>query len=301
MPLPVLLKCSPSNISAAIALRCFAQSTRSHAAACGIIGGTGWHRRTENVLDRQNMIVNQITIDSKRYLFTFVRHNIKILPSPPLPKMKFKLKMMMWYLTVWFGHLLKRLLDIVVSAIMLTILSPFLLLVAIAIKLESKGAVIYRSERVGKNGRHFTFYKFRSMRAGAEVSKAEILHKNDSADGVIFKMKNDPRITRIGRFIRKFSIDELPQLFNVLEGTMSLVGPRPPLPSEVALYTLDERKRLHIKPGITCIWQISGRSDIPFYQQVKLDEEYIRNHGLFKDLIILLKTIPAILSGRGAY
>lgn len=139
------------------------------------------------------------------------------------------------------------------------------------------------------------------MRAGAEVSKAEILHKNDSADGVIFKMKNDPRITRIGRFIRKFSIDELPQLFNVLEGTMSLVGPRPPLPSEVALYTLDERKRLHIKPGITCIWQISGRSDIPFKQQVKLDEEYIRNHGVFKDVIILLKTIPAILSGRGAY
>ena len=133
------------------------------------------------------------------------------------------------------------------------------------------------------------------------MSKAEILHKNDSADGVIFKMKNDPRITRIGRFIRKFSIDELPQLFNVLEGTMSLVGPRPPLPSEVALYTLDERKRLHIKPGITCIWQISGRSDIPFKQQVKLDEEYIRNHGIFKDLIILLKTIPAILSGRGAY
>ena len=224
-----------------------------------------------------------------------------ILRFYPPPKMKFKLKMMMWYLTVWFGHLLKRLLDIVVSAIMLTILSPFLLLVAIAIKLESKGAVIYRSERVGKNGRHFTFYKFRSMRAGAEVSKAEILHKNDSADGVIFKMKNDPRITRIGRFIRKFSIDELPQLFNVLEGTMSLVGPRPPLPSEVALYTLDERKRLHIKPGITCIWQISGRSDIPFKQQVKLDEEYIRNHGIFKDLIILLKTIPAILSGRGAY
>lgn len=219
----------------------------------------------------------------------------------PAPKMRFKLKMMMWYLTVWFGHLLKRLLDIGISAVMLVILSPLLVLVAAAIKLESRGAVIYRSERVGKNGRHFTFYKFRSMRVGAEASKAEILHKNDSADGVIFKMKNDPRITRVGRFIRKFSIDELPQLFNVLEGTMSLVGPRPPLPSEVALYTLDERKRLHIKPGITCIWQISGRSDIPFKQQVKLDEEYIRNHGLFKDIVILLKTVPAILSGRGAY
>ena len=114
-------------------------------------------------------------------------------------------------------------------------------------------------------------------------------------------MKNDPRITRIGRFIRKYSIDELPQLFNVLEGSMSLVGPRPPLPMEVAQYSLDERKRLHIKPGITCIWQVSGRSDIPFKKQVQLDEQYIKNHGFFRDIVILLKTIPAILTGKGAY
>lgn len=135
----------------------------------------------------------------------------------------------------------------------------------------------------------------------AEKEKVKILSKNDSADGVIFKMKKDPRITRIGGFIRKFSIDELPQLFNVLAGDMSLVGPRPPLPAEVCKYTLEERKRLHIKPGITCIWQISGRSDIPFKQQVKLDEQYIRSHGILKDLIILLKTIPAVITGKGAY
>ena len=135
----------------------------------------------------------------------------------------------------------------------------------------------------------------------ADSRKDQILSQNDSSDGVIFKMKNDPRMTRVGRFIRKYSIDELPQLFNVLEGSMSLVGPRPPLPREVAQYTLDERKRLHIKPGITCIWQISGRSDIPFKQQVQLDEQYIKNHNFFKDIIILLKTVPAILTGKGAY
>ena len=124
---------------------------------------------------------------------------------------------------------------------------------------------------------------------------------NESKDGVIFKMKEDPRVTGVGRFIRKFSIDELPQLFNVLIGDMSLVGPRPPLPKEVALYTLEERKRLHVTPGITCIWQVSGRSDIPFKQQVELDKEYIKSRSFWKDIGILLKTIPAVFTGKGAY
>ena len=125
--------------------------------------------------------------------------------------------------------------------------------------------------------------------------------QNESKDGVIFKMRNDPRITPVGRIMRKYSIDELPQLWNVLRGDMTLVGPRPPVPSEVAQYTLEERKRLSVIPGITCTWQISGRSDIPFHEQVRLDKEYIRTHGVWNDLRILLRTIPAILTGRGAY
>lgn len=212
-----------------------------------------------------------------------------------------KYKMYFWRLSVGSAYFLKRILDIVVSVFMILLLFPLFILTAILIKLESNGPIIYRQARVGKDGRHFTFYKFRSMFVDAEARKEQMLSQNDSADGVIFKMKNDPRMTRVGRFIRKYSIDELPQLFNVLEGSMSLVGPRPPLPCEVAQYTLDERKRLHIKPGITCIWQISGRSDIPFKQQVQLDEQYIKNHSFFKDIIILLKTIPAILTGKGAY
>ena len=212
-----------------------------------------------------------------------------------------KYKMYFWRFSVGSAYFLKRILDIVVSVIMILLLLPLLVLTALLIKLESKGPVIYRQARVGKDGRHFTFYKFRSMFIDADSRKDQILSQNDSSDGVIFKMKNDPRMTRVGRFIRKYSIDELPQLFNVLEGSMSLVGPRPPLPMEVAQYSLDERKRLHIKPGITCIWQVSGRSDIPFKKQVQLDEQYIKNHGFFRDIVILLKTIPAILTGKGAY
>jgi lipopolysaccharide/colanic/teichoic acid biosynthesis glycosyltransferase len=139
------------------------------------------------------------------------------------------------------------------------------------------------------------------MYLDAEARKAELLKHNESSDGVIFKMKQDPRITPVGRFIRKFSIDELPQLFNVLLGDMSLVGPRPPVPQEVAHYTLDERKRLNITPGITCLWQVSGRSELPFRQQMALDKEYIASRSAWKDFLILLKTIPAILTGRGAY
>lgn len=209
--------------------------------------------------------------------------------------------MVLWRISVATTYFVKRILDIIVSFTMILLLFPLFIIVAILIKLESKGGIIHRQIRVGKDGRHFNFYKFRSMFIDAEARKQQILDKNESADGVIFKMKNDPRITRIGRFIRKYSIDELPQLFNVLEGSMSLVGPRPPLPMEVAQYSLDERKRLHIKPGITCIWQVSGRSDIPFKKQVQLDEQYIKNHGFFRDIVILLKTIPAILTGKGAY
>ena len=139
------------------------------------------------------------------------------------------------------------------------------------------------------------------MYVDAEARKDALLAQNESTGGVIFKMKNDPRITPVGRFIRKFSIDELPQLWNVLKGDMTLVGPRPPVPREVALYSLEERKRLNVIPGITCLWQVSGRSDIPFQEQVRLDKEYIRTHGVWNDFKILLRTIPAIISGKGAY
>ncbi len=155
--------------------------------------------------------------------------------------------------------------------------------------------------RIGQYGRSFCFFKFRSMYIDAEQRKQELMAQNESADGVIFKMKNDPRITPIGRFIRKTSMDELPQFLNVLFGDMSLVGPRPPVPSEVKEYSIEARKRLNVKPGLTCLWQVSGRSDIPFKEQVKLDKEYISSRSLKSDFLILLKTIPAILSGRGAY
>lgn len=211
------------------------------------------------------------------------------------------LKIRVWNLTVRSSYFLKRSLDIIGSLTALILLSPLLLFVIVWIKIDSRGPLIYRQIRVGLNGRHFNFYKFRSMYVDADRRRLELEKQNESADGVIFKMKNDPRVTRAGRFIRKYSIDELPQIVNVLIGDMSLVGPRPPLPKEVDLYSLDDRKRLQVRPGLTCTWQISGRSDIPFKQQVLLDKEYIKSQSLWQDLVILLKTIPAVITGRGAY
>ena len=210
-------------------------------------------------------------------------------------------KLLIWYLTIRLTMFIKRLFDVAVSCLMLVLLSPVFAITALCLVLESKGPVFYSQTRVGTDGRHFRFFKFRSMVVGAHKIKDELLKHNESKDGVLFKMKKDPRVTRVGRFIRKFSIDELPQLFNVLIGDMSLVGPRPATPDEVAQYTLEQRKRLHAVPGITCIWQVSGRSEIPFEKQVQLDIEYIRSTSLMSDLIILLKTIPAVLSGKGAY
>ncbi len=212
-----------------------------------------------------------------------------------------KFKVLAWKLTVGGSYFIKRVVDIALAMLLVLFFLPLMALTAICIYFDSRGPILFRQIRVGKNGRHFFFYKFRSMRIDAEEIKKKLEEENESEDGVIFKMKKDPRITRVGRIIRKFSIDELPQLFNVIIGDMSLVGPRPPLPSEVAEYTLEERKRLHVTPGITCIWQISGRSDIPFKEQVELDRQYIGSQSLFKDLLILLKTIPAVITGRGAY
>jgi len=195
----------------------------------------------------------------------------------------------------------KRLIDLTGAVLLLILLSPLLLLITILIKLESDGPALFRQTRVGKWGRPFTMYKFRSMCADAEHRKQELLSQNEMLGGVIFKIKRDPRVTRIGMIIRRTSVDELPQLWNVLRGEMSLVGPRPPVPAEMKYYSLDERRRLEIKPGITCIWQVSGRSELTFRQQVELDVAYIESQSTWGDLRLLLKTVPAVLLGRGAY
>ncbi|MDD8044295.1 MAG: sugar transferase [Verrucomicrobiota bacterium] len=207
-----------------------------------------------------------------------------------------------WLLVVRGTAWIKRVLDIVVAAAAALLLLPLFGIVALAIKLTDGGPVLFWQKRVGKWGKEFNFPKFRSMVVNAEALKAELLHQSDhGGQSITFKMKRDPRITWIGRLIRKLSIDELPQLWCVIHGDMSLVGPRPPTVAEVAQYTLADRRRLDVTPGLTCIWQISGRGDIPFHQQVELDLDYIRSRSLRLDLIILLKTIPAVLLGRGAY
>lgn len=196
---------------------------------------------------------------------------------------------------------LARSMDIVGSAAGVLLLSPLLLGTALAIRLESKGPALYRQTRVGENGAEFEIFKFRSMRIGGP-SQAELSQqKHDRDDGVTFKLKRDPRITRVGRFIRKFSIDELPQLWNVLKGDMSLVGPRPALPVEVAKYSTVERRRLRGKPGITCFWQIMGRADLAFDRQVVLDVAYLQKRSIWMDIAILFRTPLAVLTARGAY
>ena len=232
--------------------------------------------------------------DEKDELMDYLIHQGKC-------KRKVKWKLFWWQVTVRGSYLFKTVVDVTCASLGILVLSPMFLVCAAVIRLESPGPVIFKQKRIGRDGRPFNFYKFRSMYIDAEQRRQELLKANESKDGVIFKMQKDPRVTRFGRFIRKFSIDELPQLFNVVVGDMSLVGPRPPLPSEVAEYTLEDRKRLTVKPGITCIWQVSGRSDIPFRQQVALDKEYIMSRSLWRDLWILLKTVPAVLTGKGAY
>ena len=210
-------------------------------------------------------------------------------------------RMLLWHITIGTSLTFKRTMDILLALLAFILGSPLFLITAVLVKITSPGPIIFSQIRVGRYGRHFKFYKFRSMYIDAEARKAELMKHNESKDGVIFKMKHDPRITPVGRFIRKFSIDELPQLFNVILGDMSLVGPRPPLPSEVRYYTLEERKRLNVRPGITCLWQVSGRSELPFQQQMALDKQYISSRSAWNDFLILLKTIPAILSGKGAW
>jgi exopolysaccharide biosynthesis polyprenyl glycosylphosphotransferase len=194
---------------------------------------------------------------------------------------------------------LKRAIDIVVSATALGLLSPLFLAVGVVIKATSRGPLLFRQARVGQSGRQFNMLKFRSMVVNAEELKARLLAQNEQ-QGPVFKMKQDPRITGIGRVIRKFSIDELPQLLNVLRGEMSLVGPRPPIPAEVAKYEAWQRRRLSVRPGLTCVWQVSGRNEISFEEWMYLDMQYIDHWSLQRDLELIAKTVPVVLTGRGA-
>ncbi|MCL4370152.1 MAG: sugar transferase [Chloroflexi bacterium] len=194
----------------------------------------------------------------------------------------------------------KRVLDVTVGVTLLTVLSPVLVLVAVAIKLDSPGPVLFRQTRVGRDGIAFTLYKFRSMKQGAEEELDQVLHMNE-VTGPIFKIRNDPRMTAVGRLLRRTSLDEIPQLLNVLYGDMSLVGPRPPLPQEVQKYEEWHLRRLEVSPGITGLWQVSGRSEVPFDEMVMLDIYYVENWSLGMDISILLRTIPAVLTGGGAF
>jgi lipopolysaccharide/colanic/teichoic acid biosynthesis glycosyltransferase len=216
-------------------------------------------------------------------------------------RLQYARKRYLWKLVVAGATFAKRLIDVLVCLIMLVLLFPLFLAVAAFIKLTDHGPVFFWQNRVGQWGAEFSFPKFRSMVMNAEALKDKLLASNDHVGGITFKMKKDPRVTWIGRILRKASIDELPQLWCVLKGEMSLVGPRPPVPREVALYSLRDRRRLDVKPGLTCIWQVSGRGDIPFDQQVELDVQYIESQSLWLDILLLLKTAPAILFGTGAY
>jgi exopolysaccharide biosynthesis polyprenyl glycosylphosphotransferase len=195
--------------------------------------------------------------------------------------------------------LLKRLLDVVLCGMALIVLSPVMLAIAIAIKLDSPGPAFYLSERIGKRGRVFPCIKFRTMVRDADKMRADVMHLNER-DGVLFKVSNDPRITALGRLLRKYSLDELPQLFNVLSGDMSIVGPRPPIASEVREYKLSHLRRLDVTPGITGLWQVIGRQDPSFDSYISLDVTYIENWSILLDLVIILRTIRVVLAGTGS-
>jgi lipopolysaccharide/colanic/teichoic acid biosynthesis glycosyltransferase len=232
--------------------------------------------------------------------------------SSPMGRARLRLymgwKRMAWRWTIGFTSFVKRGIDITASGLLLLVLSPVMIVTAWLIRRDG-GPVFFKQTRVGLRGKEFGMLKFRSMCVDAEARLKELLSQNEKGDGITFKMKNDPRITPVGRFIRKTSIDELPQMINVLRGEMSLVGPRPPLPREVALYSPEDRRRLLATPGITCLWQIGertggllevgDRNQIEFPEQVSLDVRYIESQSVIKDLLILIKTVPAVLLGKG--
>lgn len=200
----------------------------------------------------------------------------------------------------YFYLIMKRIIDIIASSVGLAVLSPLLVIVSILIKLESKGPIIFSQERVGINGERFNMYKFRSMVVNAEELKKKLQHQNEMS-GPMFKIKDDPRITKIGKFIRKTSIDELPQLLNVLNGDMSLVGPRPSLPDEVKEFESWMLERLEVKPGLTCYWQVMGRNQIGFEDWMKLDVKYVKERSVWLDIKLIFKTFFVLFGDRNAF
>ena len=197
--------------------------------------------------------------------------------------------------------MVKTVFDRITALLALVVLSPVLAVFAVAVRCTSQGPALFRQTRVGRHGRTFTMLKFRSMYEGAERQLSELLASNDVDGGVLFKMREDPRITPVGRVMRRFSIDELPQLINVLTGSMSLVGPRPPLPEEVRCYGADAHRRLLVKPGLTGLWQVSGRSDLSWEDAIQLDLQYVETWSLALDTAVLFRTVPAVLRAQGAY
>lgn len=215
--------------------------------------------------------------------------------------LRFWRKRFLWRFIVGGTQVAKRLVDLILSGCALLALSPVFAVTALLIKLEDRGPIFFQQQRVGRFGALFGMWKFRSMVPNADKLKDQLLARNEMQGGITFKMKNDPRITRVGRFIRKYSVDELPQFWNVFVGDMSLVGPRPAVPREVQQYLVEDRQRLLARPGLTCFWQVGGRSGINFDGQVELDVRYIQSESLWLDLKLLFKTIPAVLKGDGAF
>lgn len=210
-------------------------------------------------------------------------------------------KKYIWLFAVRGTQFLKRFFDIFFSILLLIILSPFIIITALTVKFCDGGPILFITPRVGKFGAEFNFIKFRTMREDANQIKESLQNENERGTRKAFKLTKDPRLTDAGPFLRKYSLDELPQLFSVLKGDMSLVGPRPPLPEEVEHYSLGDRRRLDALPGITGLWQVTARGDGSFQRQVDLDVAYIESQSLWSDLLILLKTIPAVFFGKGAY
>jgi lipopolysaccharide/colanic/teichoic acid biosynthesis glycosyltransferase len=230
------------------------------------------------------------------------KNKLPQLSAPLANRLRARRTRLDWWWSTRKFPMVKRFLDLALVVPALVALSPLFLFVALTIKLHDRGPVLFWQQRVGLNGRVFSFPKFRSMCVNAEAVRAALLATNEhGSEGVTFKMKRDPRITPVGRLIRRTSIDELPQLWSIVRGDMSLVGPRPPLVSEVARYTMEERQRLSVTPGLTCIWQVNGRSEIPFPQQVEMDIDYIQQRSIGNDLKLIAKTVPAVIRGRGAY
>lgn len=278
--------------------------TRRQAAADIIIGSQeNLHEASSGVL---RYIIRTDPASAKQRLYQKERQKridemIRQYEQSRATARKARVKRALWTGVIRATLAVKRFIDIAASLAALILLFPLFAIVALIIKLTDGGPVFYVQQRIGRQGKSFSFPKFRSMVLNADQMKDSLLKDADRQGDVTFKMKHDPRVTRIGRFIRRFSIDELPQLWCVLKGDMSLVGPRPPVPREVALYTQEDRRRLEVTPGLTGIWQVSGRADIEFKKQVELDVLYIESHGILLDILLLLKTVPAVFTGRGAY